>query len=256
MSRPPPVAGTGGYASQPMHERRRRILREARKLLVARGLEGFSYRELGRAAKVAERTIYNAFGGREQVIAMAIRRYYDQFVATIRHNYPNDTLDGILEQLFCTHVRNGDIKNYTKAVVALYYSPTADPAIREALRRIGVDGLSPWVLAMKRAGELRPGVDFDDLVDNLSNVQYMILAGWCLGEVDNERFVYRMIEAFLLMASGATQRRAHAEIIARLKDMHGRRLWFDASIAGARQALLDVGIRPPVEPERSARGGG
>ena len=237
-----------------MHERRRRILREARKLLIARGLEGFSFRELCKSAHVAERTIYNAFGGKERVIAMAIRSYYDQFVATIQHAYPNNTLDGILEQLFCTHVRNGDIKNYTKAVVALYYSPTADPEIREALRLIGVDALSPWVLAMKRADGLRPGVDFDDMVDNLSNVQYMILAGWCLGTISDDRFVYRMIEAFLLVASGATQRQAHAEIGARLKDMHGRRLWFDASVAGARQALLDVGIHSPAELARQRSG--
>jgi hypothetical protein len=83
----------------------------------------------------------------------------------------------------------------------------------------------------------------------------MVLAGWCLGTIDDDRFVYRMIEVFLLVASGATQMQAHAEINARLKDMHGRRMWFDAAVAGARQALLDVGIRSPAELARRASAG-
>jgi AcrR family transcriptional regulator len=176
------------YSSPSMFERRRRILREARKLLIERGLESFGFSELGKTAKVARKTIYNAFGGKERVIAMAIRQDHGEFVAGTRHAYAIDTLDGVLEQLTYTHVRDGEIKNYTKAVTALYHSPTTDPSIGEAMRQIGVDGLNPWVRRLKAPGKLKKGVDIDDLVDNLTNVQYMILAGWCLGAIEDDRF--------------------------------------------------------------------
>lgn len=229
-----------------MFERRRRILREARKLLVQRGLEGFTFRELCKNADVAQRTIYNAFGGKERVMAMAIRQYYDQFVESIPHAFTAQTLDGVLEQLIYTHVRNGDIKNYTKAVIALYNSPTADPEIREAMRQIGVEGLTPLITMMKAQGKIERGIDIDELIDNLTNVQYMILSGWCLGSIEDSRFVFRMIEAFLLMASSVTKGTARAEIVERLRDLHGPRTWFDAAVANARASLRQAGIRPPL----------
>ena len=241
LSPPPPVEGAT-YSSPQMFERRRRILREARKLLVERGLEGFSFRDLCQRAGVAQRTIYNAFGGKERVMASAITQYYLHFIGLIGHSQIADTLDGVLERLIRVHVRNVDIKNYVKAVVALYYSPTADPEIRGAMRQIGVDGMTPWLSRLKASGKLKRGVDPGELIDNLTNVQYMILAGWILGEITDERFVFRMVEALLLMASGAVRGKALIEVNARLEDMHGERAWFDGTVEGARAALLAAGI--------------
>lgn len=239
---PPPPAEGSTYSSPQMFERRRRILREARKLLVERGLEGFTLRDLGERAGVAQRTIYNAFGGKERVMAVAIRQYHHHFIGLVSHAHPADSLDGVLEQLILTHVRNLDIKNYVKAVVALYYSPTADPEIRAAMRQIGIDALTPWLHRLKAAGKLRRGIDYDELIDNLTNVQYMILAGWRLGEIADDRFVFRMVEALLLMAAGAAKGAAHAEITDRLNDLHGERAWFDGAVEGAKAALAAAGI--------------
>ena len=55
------------YSSPSIHERRRRILREARRLLAESGLEKFSIRTLCKRADVAQRTLYNAFHNRDRI---------------------------------------------------------------------------------------------------------------------------------------------------------------------------------------------
>jgi len=243
MILPPHGSAEGStYSSPQMFERRRRILREARGLLVERGLEGFSLRDLGQRAGVAQRTIYNAFGGKERVMAVAIQQYYNHFVGRLVQAHPIDTLDGVVERLICAHIRNVDIKNYVKAVVALYNSPTADPEIRGAMRRIGVEGLTPWLRRLSASGKIRRGIDYDELVDNLTNVQYMMLTAWCLDAIEEERFVFRLIEAFLLMAGGATRGSALAEINGWLADLHGPKIRFASAVEGARVALAAAGI--------------
>ena len=253
---PPPPAEGSTYSSPQMFERRRRILREARNLLVERGLEGFTLRDLCQRADVAQRTIYNVFGGKERVMATAIRQHHAHFIGLVNHVHPADGLDGVIEQLILTHQRNLDIKNYVRAVVALYYSPTAAPEIRGAMRQIGIDVLTPWLHGLKAAGKLKRGVAFDELIENLTNVQYMILAGWCLGEIPDDRFVFRMVEALLLMAAGAAKGAALAEITGRLNDLHGERAWFDGAVADARTALAAAGIGRPRNPSPLAGEGG
>ena len=55
-------------SSPAMFDRRRRILCAVRDLIRERGLDGFNIRELCRRAEVAQRTVYNAFGSKENTI--------------------------------------------------------------------------------------------------------------------------------------------------------------------------------------------
>ena len=65
-------------SSEAMFDRRRRILRVARKMIGSDGLENFNMRDLGKKADVSTRTIYNAFGSKETVIALAIYTFFEK----------------------------------------------------------------------------------------------------------------------------------------------------------------------------------
>src|SRR6266851_1962676 len=104
------------YSSRSIAERRRRILREARKLLAERGIEGFAVRELCRRAEVAQRTLYNAFQSKDRVIALAIREAYEEVNQRFRYRTSAETLEGFLDRLTSVHERNFRARNYTDAV--------------------------------------------------------------------------------------------------------------------------------------------
>src|SRR3546814_17808545 len=81
-----------------MAERRQRILYEVRKLVNEAGLEGFSMREISKRANVAPKTLYNAFGDRDRLIACAIREVYDAVRPTVQFRTSDRTLEGSLDR--------------------------------------------------------------------------------------------------------------------------------------------------------------
>ena len=66
------------YASPAIRARRRRIQDETRKMIAERGVAGFSMDDLSKRAKVAKRTLYNAFQTKERIIAVAIKESFEQ----------------------------------------------------------------------------------------------------------------------------------------------------------------------------------
>src|SRR5438094_204527 len=91
-SRPASSAATQGaaraakpqtYSSPAIRARRRRILEETRRMIAEDGLLNFNMNELCKRAGVAKRTLYNAFQTREQLIAIAIAEYFQEYVDRI-----------------------------------------------------------------------------------------------------------------------------------------------------------------------------
>lgn len=129
------------YKSDNIYERRRRILREARKMIAEFGLAGFSVRDLCSRAGIAQKTLYNAFGSKENVIALAIRQYMADFNERTVTRFDAATLEGRLERLIKVHSRNTQIRPYTTAIMAVYNSrpPTSRSGRPSAAspRRVG-----------------------------------------------------------------------------------------------------------------------
>jgi len=198
------------YKSDNIFERRRRVLREARRMISEAGLEGFSVRELCARAGIAQKTLYNAFGGKDNVIALAIRQYMADFIERTSYHHEGMTLEGRLERLVKVHSRNIQVGPYTRAIMSVYNSP-ADRTIRQVIRDMSEAGLRPYVESLAAAGALGPGVSPPALVALLSTVVYAILSDWCLGEVRDEDLVNLICEAFLVVICGHTVGEAEAE---------------------------------------------
>jgi AcrR family transcriptional regulator len=245
--------GELSYSSPLIIERRRRILRETRRMIANHGLDGFSIRELCKRSGVAQRTIYNAFGSKEKVIAIAIRQHYDDFASHVRFASDKASLEGALERVIVGNIRSRQVQNYTQAVVAIYFSPNVDPAIREEIRHIALEHLQPWLdllLAHRRLGR---EILLDELADTIANIQYVMLMDWCRGLIPPDRVLPRLVEAVLLMLSGAVRGAAKTEVAAYLADLYAQGpLWqalVEASESAATRALASGGH---AEPQKAA----
>jgi AcrR family transcriptional regulator len=218
---------TGGrtlvYRSDNIVERRKRILRVARRMIAEGGLSGFSVRELAQRAGIAQKTLYNAFGSKENVIALAIRQYMDDFNARMTTSFERGTLEERLEKLIKVHSRNLQIRPYTTAIMAVYNSFTADPAIRGVIRQVSEVGTRPFATWLVNNRQLAPGVTADSFIKlQITNV-YATLTDWCLGEIPDGKLVDHIAENFLCGVVASTKGKTQAEAQRWLEDLRQQR---------------------------------
>lgn len=207
------------YSSPNMHERRRRILREARKMLAEGGLEKFSIRTLCKRADVAQRTLYNAFHNRDRIMALAIREAYEDVNRHMRYRTSAETLEGIVDRLIAVNSRNIHARNYTQAVTAIYFSPAASHDIWIALRQMVDINLRQWLNRLARDGLLEDWVRVDELATEIANIEYATINDWARGIIPDEDYVPRLITAVLTHVVGALCGQEKEQAIAMLRDI-------------------------------------
>jgi AcrR family transcriptional regulator len=205
-------------SSDAMFERRRRIVDEARKIIGHEGLDGFNIRKLCKRADVAQRTIYNAFGSKENVMALAIRQHFDSFESRIKFSSDPSSLEGVLEHQITTTLRSLEIPNYLRAVASLYFSPTIHPRIRSVLVEVGGRPYVSWLRLLVLQRQIEKGVEIDNLLIDLSNAQYAKVHEWGIGALSEKLFVDLTLQSVLILLAGAVRGAARTEVGAAFAD--------------------------------------
>jgi AcrR family transcriptional regulator len=198
----PPPRKRAAYFSPAIAARRRRILKEVRRLITDRGLEKFSMRELSRRAEVSPRTLYNAFGTRNGMIAIAIKESFEFYQSRAqREDGRSPELSDLLARTVAINRRNLQSKNYAKAICSLYFSSETPADIWQTLLNMAIIGNGEWLF--RRRKELLPCVDLDNLAHAIANAQYSSINDWAVGRVGDDRYLVRLVETMLLLIVGA-----------------------------------------------------
>ena len=193
------------YSSTTIFERRKRILRETRRMIAEVGLEGFSIRTLCQRADVAQRTLYNAFHSKDRLIALAIRNAYEDINSYIGYRTSAETIDGIVDRLIAVNRRNLKARNYTRAVTSIFFSAGTSKDVWAAIREMVFLNLRQWLDRVERDGELQPWARIDDLAHMFANIEYSIINDWANDRIADEDYIRLLITAVLSLAAGATQ---------------------------------------------------
>lgn len=210
------------YKSASIVERRRRILREARRMIIESGIAAFNVRDLCARAGIAQKTLYNAFGSKEAVVTMAIRQYLADFLGRMSLANEPDTIEGRLERFIKVHSRNIQIRPYTSAIMAVYNAPTAAPGVRRAIRELAEAAIRPFAEAVARRRNFQPGLSVERYVEMSVTTQYAILTDWSVGEIPDAELATRICEMFLVVLEGSTRGVTRREAGAWLQALRGR----------------------------------
>ncbi len=227
-------------SSEAMFDRRRRILREARQIISEQGLEDLNMRELSRRAAVSTKTIYNAFGSKETVIALAIYTYFQQFISHMHFSRDSADFEGALSRQTTSTLRDVDIPNYMKALVALYFSTTLHPAIRAVLLDLATRSWIDWLNIVEDRRELESGVVLRELLIDLSNLQYGRIQEWCSGLVDDDIFVRKSLSGILLLLMGATCGKTRVQVQKTFFALQSDTEFRDKLFLDARQRITEM----------------
>lgn len=205
------------YSSAAITARRKRILKEARKLLSEKGFDGFTVRELCHRAEVAQRTLYNAFHNKDRIVALAIREAFEDVHRKTTYSTFPDTLDGIVQRLVTVNTRNFTARNYTKAVTALYFSPNVSEDIFRSLQEMALMNLRRWLDRVERSKHLAAWVRRDELESAFVNAEYATINDWACERIPDTDYLSRLVATILLVTIGATRGATQAHAIRLLK---------------------------------------
>ena len=202
-----------GYASPSILARRHRILNETRKMIGEVGIANLSMDDVAKRADVAKRTLYNAFQSKEHLIASAISKYFEDYVTRIDYSTEEATLDRMVERLAIVSRRNMKIRNYSRALMNVYFSSDVDPEIRQAIHEIASKSHEPWVLELDRTRQLQPWVDAEVLIADLVRVRYAVAHAWAEGLLPHEGLTHELLRCFFTYMAGATTGRTRKDIV-------------------------------------------
>lgn len=200
------------YASPAIIARRKRILEETRKAIEVEGISALSMSDIGKRAKVAKRTLYNAFQTRDRMVATAIQEYFQEFMESIRHEYPRGTMMHNLERLVSFARRNRKIRNYARAVLAIYFTTSGDDDIWNTMHHMAVLENRQWPEALHGRKQLQPWVNVGELAAQLAAIEYSMINDWSLGRIPDDKIVVRLSTVYLCHILGAVRGAARREI--------------------------------------------
>jgi AcrR family transcriptional regulator len=200
------------YSSPRILARRRRILEETRQLISEQGLVNFNMNELCKRAGVAKRTLYNAFQTREQMIAIAISEYFQEYLDRIPYTAPAGTLQHNVERLVSVSRRNVQIRNYIRAIMSIFFSAEADSNIWQTMQAMATRPTLEWLSNLASSRQLQPWVDVHRFAGDLVRLEYAVVNDWSLGRISDEDLTPNLLVSFLTFVAGATRGAANAEI--------------------------------------------
>jgi len=190
------------YSSPLIHERRRRILKETRKLIAQKGLANFSVRELCKHADIAQRTLYNHFSSKERVAALAIKEAFDEIRYHVHFKTEATTIEGMIDRALAINSSNLRAKNYALAVTTIYFSPTSTDDVWEVLQKMGTNGITVLLESLAAQGEIEEWADIGEVALTFSNTSFAIVNEWCLGRLSDDDYLRRIVDALLLLLAG------------------------------------------------------
>ena len=232
--------GVMARGSTAMFARRRRILDEARKMMAEGGAEAMAMRDLAERSGVSLRTLYNAFGSKEALIAAAVRQYYDKFLRALSVGRDLDDFDWVLTGVVATNLRNQQIRAYLSSVVGLYFSQSADPVIRSELRRMGAGFMTGWMEQACARRQLRRGTDVARAIGRIASLQYAVNQEWLSGHASDAEFMPAILEGVLTYLAGMARGAALARIEALLTDLQGPRELIGRLVAGEERRVTGI----------------
>lgn len=217
--RPAKGARSAGYSSPSILARRHRILNETRKMIGEVGIANLSMDDVAKRANVAKRTLYNAFQSKEHLIASAISKYFEDYARQIDYSTEEETLERMIERLAIVARRNMSIRNYTRALMDVYFSSDVDPEIRQAIHEIASKSHEPWVRLLDRKRQLQSWVDADSLVTDLVRLRYATAHAWAEGLIPHDQLVHEALRCFLTYMAGATTGTTRKQIVEALTNL-------------------------------------
>jgi len=174
------------YDSPRQLARRAAILEATRELLSKHGYDGTTVRDVAAQAGVAKGTLYNIYGGKDELIFAAVNDVRaDVFDRTLELS-PSPGIDTILKanEAVCEEVVR--IPLYTEAISRALFGPMPAKMLIPSLIEFPIRHTRTELEAAIRLGQIESDIDTGQLARQIVMQRWGIIIGWTLDQISTE----------------------------------------------------------------------
>ncbi len=204
-------ATTAKYASSKMADRRERILEAARDYVAEVGYGRVTTRGLAERAGVSPATLFNIYGSKEALIAASVEDHLAGFLG--RSGPPLTSVEQLMASIKRMPKEIIRKAPYSRAMVAIYFSPETDNPVRDTLRATAQSKQTALLRVLSETGQLKKGMDPDDLSDQLTNGLFAVIHDWALGRLSDAALKKRLLMTARLTLSSALNGAAAEQLV-------------------------------------------
>ncbi len=207
------------YESPRQRERQAAILDCARAMLDEKGYAGLTMRDLAERAGVAPATLYNLYGGKDELIVEAV---HDLMVELGERAFSLQQDEGLDSLLTMGRVTAGQIEqtpHYAEAMVRALFNVDAEHPLVAALFASGYPFTRTQLEIAQQRGDVRPEVNVDLLAKHMVGDAWGQIMLWLMGLFTLTETVTEHTRNQLLVLIGVTQGEARERLEAQLEEL-------------------------------------
>ncbi|HEY5951228.1 MAG TPA: TetR/AcrR family transcriptional regulator [Kofleriaceae bacterium] len=199
-------------------ERRARIGKVARELVVERGYEGLTMRELAQKARVAVPTLYNLFGSKDAILVAEL----EASARTIASSLPlgGDSFFARGVAAFEAGMRMvEDQPEFYRECMHMFLTSTETAEMRHRIENGYIAIMASNLIAAKAAGQLADWAEPEVVASHMFALYISILIGWGLGEIDLPTFRIAALSGVCHLLAGVARGPFAADVEAKLRTL-------------------------------------
>ena len=199
------------YESARQIQRQSDILASARQMLSDVGYSGMTMRGLADKAGVAPATLYNLYGGKDELIIAAVEDLLNELGARAAAERESEGIDAILATARVTGRQIQETPKYAEAMARALFKVESDDPLVDVLFARGHPYFASQLTIAQDKGEILAEVDPDLLALHLTAQGWSVIMSWMMGMLPLENLVIErqrnQIMTLLAVTRGAAKRR-------------------------------------------------
>ena len=215
-------------------ERKQRILEVARLLIADHGYQGVTMRELAVKSLVSVPTLYNLFGGKNELLFAAVESYFNQMLGGGDRSGTEEGLPKILSLIETVSRETVRHAAYMRALMGFFGGPGASAGLVELAARELTSQLVEALEQMQRQRQLAAWVDPQALSERITGQLTIVTFEWSRHLLSDEGLRSALLYGTGALLLGLARGKAAGEIERLVRKHQSAALASKGSRAGPR----------------------
>lgn len=203
-------------------ERRSRMLEATRALIAERRYDEITVKDLAEACRVSVPTIYNTFGGKDELIGEAVRTNFAQVMERVQAESGVRGWQRLLSLVEQSAAEMNRLPRYHRSLIGYFAASIGGAGLSEAIARLFSDEIETALAEMRSARQLADWVDTALLAEQVAGTCVMAAVEWALGLYDGDGLAAAMTYGSALLVLGAARGKARDGLQARIVEVQDR----------------------------------
>jgi AcrR family transcriptional regulator len=205
--------------SQQKHERGERILEATREMLAERGYAEVTVRELARRCGVSVPTLYNRFGGKDALIAQAVKSQFSKALGSVEGDDEGETIGYPRLMDLVGRVADGviELADYHRALLQAFSQVRETGALHQSVAHELTAAIIVQLGEMRRRRQLGDWVALDVLSAQITTACIAATMTWAAGAISDSGLRPFMEHSVGLILVASTRGASRDALLERVK---------------------------------------